>query len=125
MCVYCHTGLGLGIYRSAGDCGLMFGPYLLGTLADAYNTQLALGYRYNDPNDPERVYYRSDHYNFAKHKVPVIFYTTGDHADYHQATDDVDKIEFPLMAKRDQLVFHTAWELVNRDNRIVVDSNKP
>ncbi|OON70660.1 M28 family peptidase [Hymenobacter sp. CRA2] len=88
-------------------------------------TQLDLGYRYNDPNDPERVYYRSDHYNFAKHKVPVIFYTTGDHADYHQATDDVDKIEFPLMAKRGQLVFHTAWELVNRDNRIVVDSNKP
>ncbi|GAB3828069.1 M28 family peptidase [Hymenobacter jeollabukensis] len=88
-------------------------------------TQLDLGYRYNDPNDPERVYYRSDHYNFAKHKVPVIFYTTGDHADYHQPTDDIDKIEFPLMAKRDQLVFHTAWELVNRDNRIVVDSNKP
>ncbi|MCC3155758.1 M28 family peptidase [Hymenobacter sp. 15J16-1T3B] len=88
-------------------------------------TQLDLGYRYNDPNDPERVYYRSDHYNFAKHKVPVIFYTTGDHADYHQPTDDVDKIEFPLMAKRGQLVFHTAWELVNRDNRIVVDSNKP
>ncbi|RAK64068.1 M28 family peptidase [Hymenobacter edaphi] len=88
-------------------------------------TQLDLGYRYNDPNDPERVYYRSDHYNFAKHKVPVIFYTTGDHADYHQASDDVDKIEFPLMTKRAQLVFHTAWELVNRDNRIVVDSNKP
>ncbi|RTQ53590.1 M28 family peptidase [Hymenobacter gummosus] len=88
-------------------------------------TQLDLGYRYNDPKDPERVYYRSDHYNFAKHKVPVIFYTTGDHADYHQATDDVDKIEFPLMTKRNHLVFHTAWELVNRDNRIVVDSNKP
>jgi hypothetical protein len=88
-------------------------------------TQLELGYRYNDPNDPERVYYRSDHYNFAKHKVPVIFYTTGDHADYHQPTDDIDRIEFPLMAKRGQLVFHTAWELLNRDQRIVVDSNKP
>jgi Peptidase family M28 len=88
-------------------------------------TQLDLGYRYNDPNDPERVYYRSDHYNFAKHKVPVIFYTTGDHADYHQPTDDIDKIEFPLMTKRNHLVFHTAWELANRDNRIVVDSNKP
>jgi Zn-dependent M28 family amino/carboxypeptidase len=88
-------------------------------------TQLDLGYRYNDPNDPERVYYRSDHYNFAKHKVPVIFYTTGDHADYHQETDEVDRIEFPLMTKRVHLVFHTAWELVNRDQRIVVDSNKP
>ncbi|KAA9331493.1 M28 family peptidase [Hymenobacter busanensis] len=88
-------------------------------------TQLDLDYRYNDPADPERVYYRSDHYNFAKHRVPVIFYTTGDHADYHQETDEVDKIEFPLMEKRDRLVFHTAWELVNRDQRIVVDSNKP
>jgi hypothetical protein len=88
-------------------------------------TQLDLDYRYNDPKDPERVYYRSDHYNFAKHKVPVIFYTTGDHADYHQETDEVEKIEFPLMTKRNHLVFHTAWELANRDNRIVVDSNKP
>ncbi|KUG07065.1 peptidase M28 [Solirubrum puertoriconensis] len=88
-------------------------------------TQLELDYRYNDPKDPERVYYRSDHYNFARHKVPVIFYTTGDHADYHQLTDDVEKIEFPLMEKRGRLVFHTAWELANRDNRPVVDSNKP
>ncbi|AYA38230.1 M28 family peptidase [Hymenobacter oligotrophus] len=88
-------------------------------------TQLELDYRYNDPKDPERVYYRSDHYNFARHKIPVIFYTTGDHADYHQLTDDVEKIEFPLMEKRGRLVFHTAWELANRDNRPVVDSNKP
>jgi hypothetical protein len=88
-------------------------------------TQLDFDYRYNDPNDPERVYYRSDHYNFARHKIPVIFYTTGDHADYHQETDEVDKIEFALMTKRAQLVFHTAWELANREKRIVVDSNKP
>ncbi|MBC6991446.1 M28 family peptidase [Hymenobacter sp. BT491] len=93
--------------------------------ANAKYTKLDLDYRYNDPNDPERIYYRSDHYNFAKHKIPVIFYTTGEHADYHQETDEVSKIEFPLMETRDRLVFHTAWELANRDNRIVVDSNKP
>ncbi|GAA4378321.1 M28 family peptidase [Hymenobacter koreensis] len=93
--------------------------------ANKQYTQLDFDYRYNDPNDPERVYYRSDHYNFAKHKIPVIFYTTGDHADYHKDTDDIEKIEFPLLEKRAKLVFHTAWELVNRDNRIVVDSNKP
>ena len=88
-------------------------------------THLDLDYRYNVPNEPERIYYRSDHYNFAKHGIPVIFYTTGEHEDYHKDTDEVDKIEFPLMETRAHLVFHTAWELVNRDNRIVVDSNKP
>ncbi|WP_308239885.1 M28 family peptidase [Hymenobacter sp. J193] len=92
---------------------------------NAKYTKLELDYHYNDPKDPERVYYRSDHYNFAKHKIPVIFYTTGDHADYHQPTDDVEKIEFEKLQKRAQLVFYTAWELVNRDQRIVVDSNKP
>ena len=88
-------------------------------------THLDLDYRYNVPNEPERIYYRSDHYNFAKNGIPVIFYTTGEHEDYHKDTDEVEKIEFPLMETRARLVFHTAWELVNRDNRIVVDSNKP
>ncbi|WP_081867515.1 M28 family peptidase [Hymenobacter sp. IS2118] len=88
-------------------------------------TKLELDYRYNVPNEPEQIYYRSDHYNFARRKIPVIFYTTGEHADYHKATDDVDKIEFDKLAERAQLVFHTAWELVNREQRIVVDSNKP
>ncbi|WP_324672605.1 M28 family peptidase [Hymenobacter sp. GOD-10R] len=88
-------------------------------------TKLDLDYRYNVPNEPERIYYRSDHYNFAKNGIPVIFYTTGEHEDYHKETDEVDKIEFPLMETRARLVFHTAWELTNRDNRIVVDSNKP
>jgi Zn-dependent M28 family amino/carboxypeptidase len=86
---------------------------------------VALDYKYNDPADPEHIYYRSDHYNFAKHKVPVIFYTSGLHPDYHQETDDVDKIDFPAMARRDQLVFHTAWALAQRDKRVVVDSAKP
>jgi hypothetical protein len=88
-------------------------------------TKLELDYRFNIPNEPEHIYYRSDHYNFARRKIPVIFYTTGEHADYHKATDDVDKIYFPILAERAQLVFHTAWELANREQRIVVDSNKP
>jgi Zn-dependent M28 family amino/carboxypeptidase len=77
------------------------------------------------PGEPEHIYYRSDHYNFARRRIPVIFYTTGEHADYHRATDDVEKIEFSKLAERAQLVFHTAWALVNREGRIVVDSNKP
>ncbi|WP_460548799.1 M28 family peptidase [Hymenobacter daeguensis] len=88
-------------------------------------TRLELDYRFNVPGEPEHIYYRSDHYNFARRKIPVIFYTTGEHADYHKATDDVEKIEFDKLAERAQLVFHTAWVLANRDGRIVVDSNKP
>ena len=88
-------------------------------------THLDLDYHFNIPNEPEHIYYRSDHYNFARRRIPVIFYTTGEHADYHKATDDVEKIEFDKLAERAQLVFHTAWELANREQRIVVDSNKP
>ncbi|RYY21471.1 MAG: M28 family peptidase [Cytophagaceae bacterium] len=97
----------------------------LNTLSEATNQQyqpLALDYKYNDPADPEHIYYRSDHYNFAKHNVPIIFYTSGLHKDYHKTTDDVDKIDFPAMARRDQLIFHTAWAVANRDQRLVVDA---
>jgi hypothetical protein len=87
-------------------------------------TKLNLDYTYNDPNDPNRFYYRSDHYNFAKNRIPVAFYFNGVHDDYHRPTDDVDKINFQKMEKITRLVFHTAWELANREQRIVVDSNK-
>lgn len=86
--------------------------------------QLALDYKYNDPDDPERIYYRSDHYNFAKNGIPVIFYFNGVHEDYHNVGDTVDKIDFGMLTKRAKLVFYTAWDLVNRDQRPIVDSNK-
>ncbi len=85
---------------------------------------LKLDYTYNDENDPNRFYYRSDHYNFAKHGIPIIFYFNGVHADYHQPSDEVDKILFDSAEKVARLAFYTTWELANRDNRIVVDSNK-
>ncbi|MBN3580825.1 M28 family peptidase [Algoriphagus aestuarii] len=84
-------------------------------------SDLILDYRYDAEDDPNRFYYRSDHYNFAKHNIPVAFFFNGVHDDYHQVTDTVDKIEFPLMAKRAKLIFHTAWDLANRENRIRVD----
>ena len=84
-------------------------------------TNLFLDYTYNDPSHPERIYYRSDHWNFAKNGIPVIFYTTGSHPDYHKPTDTVDKIEFELMTERTKLVFYTAWEVANRDGRLIVD----
>jgi len=80
--------------------------------------QMELDYKFDDPNDPNRFYYRSDHYNFAKNNIPVIFYFNGVHEDYHQIGDTPDKIEYDLMTKRAQLIFLTAWELANRDERI-------
>jgi len=85
---------------------------------------LELDYTYNDDNDPNRFYYRSDHYNFAKNNVPIIFYFNGVHEDYHQPTDTPDKIEYELLAKRAQLIFQTAWEVANREERITADKLK-
>ena len=84
-------------------------------------TKLELDYTFNNDSDPNRYYYRSDHYNFAKNNIPIIFYFNGTHADYHRPTDTIDKIEFELLEKRARLVFHTAWEIANREDRIVVD----
>ncbi len=84
---------------------------------------LDLDYTFNDKNDPNRFYYRSDHYNFAKNGIPSVFLFNGVHADYHKATDEVSKIEFDALAKRIQLAFSIAWELANRENRPVVDKS--
>lgn len=86
-----------------------------------YANHIKLDYRYNDKDDPNRFYYRSDHYNFAKHDIPVIFYFTGVHPDYHKPTDTPDKILYEKTAEIAKLIFHTAWELANRDTRPTVD----
>lgn len=88
-------------------------------------TQLTLDYTYNDENDPNRYYYRSDHYNFAEKGIPAIFYFNGTHEDYHRPSDTAEKINFEQMRKTGQLIFHTAWELANREERIRVDAKKP
>lgn len=85
---------------------------------------LKLDYMYNDYNDKNRFYYRSDHYNFAKNGIPVIFYFNGVHADYHKETDDVEKIDFKKMEKITRLVFFTAWKVANQQNRLVIDLDK-
>lgn len=89
--------------------------------ANEAHVGLDLDYTFNAPNDPNRFYYRSDHYNFAKNGIPVIFYFSGVHEDYHKPGDDTEKIMFDKTAEIGRLIFHTAWELVNRDARIVVD----
>jgi len=84
-------------------------------------TQIKLDYTYNDDKDPNRFYYRSDHYNFAKNNIPVIFYFNGTHDDYHAPSDTPDKINYDMLAKRSKLIFYTAWELANRKNKIKID----
>lgn len=87
-----------------------------------YIKNLALDYKYDDPNDRNRIYYRSDHYNFAKKGVPILFFYDGMlGADYHKPTDTVDKIQFEVMSRRAQLVFHTGWVIANRDDMLKRD----
>jgi len=86
-------------------------------------TGLTLDFRYDAPDDPNRFYYRSDHYNFAKYNIPSIFFFSGLHDDYHTPADTVDKITFPLMTTRAKLIFHLSWDLANRMNRTPVDGS--
>ncbi|MEO1449104.1 MAG: M28 family peptidase, partial [Bacteroidota bacterium] len=84
-------------------------------------TNMVLDYKYNDDKDPNRFYYRSDHYNFAKNGIPIIFYFNGTHPDYHQPTDTEEKINYDKMLQTTKLVWHTAWVIANRTERPVVD----
>lgn len=98
----------------------------LHTLSEQVNKKyinLELDYQYNDPNEPQRIYYRSDHYNFAKHGIPSLFYFNGIHEDYHMPGDTPDKIEYDILQQRTRLIFVTAWELANREHRPIVDKN--
>jgi Zn-dependent M28 family amino/carboxypeptidase len=90
-------------------------------LSEETNAQfqkMKLDYYYNDPNNPERIYFRSDHWNYAKHGVPIIFYFDGTHVDYHKPTDTVDKIDFTKMTQITRLVFETGWRIANLDHRL-------
>jgi Zn-dependent M28 family amino/carboxypeptidase len=89
--------------------------------ANAAYVHLALDMTFNAEDDPNRFYERSDHYNFARKGVPVVFYFSGVHEDYHQPGDEVAKIRFDLLEQRARLVFHTAWELTSRPERPLVD----
>ena len=82
---------------------------------------LDLDYKFNADDDPNRFYFRSDHYNFAKNNIPSVFFFNGTHDDYHRASDTVDKINFEKMTKVAKLTFYTAWEIANRTERLKVD----
>ena len=88
-------------------------------------TPMKLDYELNDPADPESIYTRSDHYSYAAKGIPIIFYTTGLHKDYHRVTDSVEKIEFPKLARITQLVYATAVKVANLDHAPVRDNKGP
>jgi Zn-dependent M28 family amino/carboxypeptidase len=87
-------------------------------------SNLTLDYTYNDEADPNRYYYRSDHYNFAKNGIPSIFFFNGTHEDYHRTTDTVDKINFEKMAKVDRHIFHLIWDLARYDGDLKMNEEK-
>lgn len=82
---------------------------------------MKLDYDYDQPNEPLRLYYRSDHYNFAQKGIPSLFFFSGLHPHYHTPEDTVDKINFPMMVKREKLIFNTTWDIANRDKKPIVD----
>jgi len=89
-------------------------------------TGLVLDYKFDDPYDPQQIFYRSDHYNFAKKGVPVLFFFDGMlEGDYHKHTDDIEKITWSLYEKRTRLIFHTAWEMANRNDMMKRDLPLP
>jgi Zn-dependent M28 family amino/carboxypeptidase len=97
----------------------------LNQISESTNTEfekMKLDYLLNDPNHPDRIYFRSDHWNYAKHGIPIIFYFDGIHMDYHRPTDTVDKIDFEKMARVDRLVFETGWRIANLDHRLKKDA---
>lgn len=89
--------------------------------ANGLATTLDLDYRYNEENESNRYYYRSDHYNFAQHNIPVIFFFNGEHLDYHKPTDTEDKINYQLLEKRSKYIFTVAWYLANMDHKMELD----
>jgi hypothetical protein len=101
----------------------------LGNLVEAANAEKKLGFKFDyalDANGhPENIYCRSDHAEYARYGIPVVFFTTGGHADYHQVTDEPQYIDYERMAQVSKLAFESAMKLGNLDHRVVVDKPKP
>ena len=120
------------LFRSKGYLQLVGSRRLsseLGDLVEAVNKAEKLGFvfDYNIDADghPQNIYCRSDHYEYARYGIPVVFMTTGGHADYHQVTDEPQYIDYDHMADVSRLVMASAMKIANLDHRIVVDKPKP
>lgn len=100
----------------------------LGEIVNTVNKSylnLTFDTRYDDPKDPNRFFYRSDHYNYARKGIPIIFFFDGVHEDYHRAGDTADKIDYQKMEKVTRTIYMTTWEIANRAARLKVDKPLP
>lgn len=100
----------------------------LGELSENLNKsylKLNFDYRYDDPADPHRFFFRSDHYNYARKGIPIIFYFDGEHEDYHRPSDEVQKIDFAKMEKVARTIYMMLWEVANLRTRPKVDKQLP
>jgi hypothetical protein len=100
----------------------------LGELSERVNQSylnLNFNYRYDDPKDTNQFFFRSDHFNYARKGIPIIFYFDGEHEDYHRPTDSPDKIDYQKMEKVTRTIFMTMWELANNASRPRVDKQLP
>jgi hypothetical protein len=114
------------------DAVYLIGSTMMSTeLGDLVNTvnksylNLTFDTRYDDPKDPNRFFYRSDHFNYARKGIPIIFFFDGVHEDYHRAGDTADKIDYQKMEKITRTIYMTAWEIANRPARLKVDKPLP
>ncbi len=99
---------------------------IINEAANKKSAKLTLDYKYDDPEDKNRIYFRSDHYNFARKGIPVLFFYDGMlKSDYHRPTDDIEKINFELFTKRVQMIFFTAWDIANRKDMLKRDIPLP
>lgn len=126
------TKAGAPIYGGPGYVQLVGSRRLsteLGDLIESVNTRQKLGLRFDYSIDadghPANIYCRSDHYEYARYGIPVVFFTTGGHADYHQVTDEPQYLDYDRMAQVSRLVHSAATSIANLDHRVVVDKPKP
>ena len=117
------------IGRNGSDSLYIVGPasapkqqsVALGAIADSVNAALGrpfvLDRSFDSPTHPERIYYRSDHYNYASKGIPILFFTTGLHPDYHKVTDSPEKIDYAKLARISEYVWRVGLAVGNRTTR--------
>ena len=101
----------------------------LGDIVERVNTQdkhgLVFDYSFDANGHPENIYCRSDHYEYARYGIPIVFFTTGVHSDYHQVTDEPEYIDYDHMSRVASFIEDVAVHVANLDHRVVVDHTKP
>jgi hypothetical protein len=98
---------------------------LIETVNKSYANPFRFDYQYDAPGHPDQYYCRSDHYEYARYGIPIVFMSTGGHVDYHQVTDEPQRINYPHLVKVTNLLADVAERVANLDHRVVVDKPKP